>query len=380
MEYYNTKIAADGLPAFLSVCVGDFGFSAGSIPQKIKATCAPRGDCGGWTAGVSSRLHSFLMSVLASSLSGYGYAITLTFRDCPLSARDMHRVRRSFIRRLERRGLLRLLWVCEFQRRGVPHFHIAAYFGNGIMPADIIALWCKCAAKYKVKRTAQTCVDINDIGGWFGYMQTHVVRGIKHYQRQRDNLPPDWQNNTGRVWGHVGDWQTDVFQLLLSDKQKHKLFLLRDCELKLQLADAREVLAKLGGSHFRFIRQTGKMPGYVIRAICMMSGVYSPRVADKKQRGARIGIKHSRSGKKVALPHKIKEQLELQLAHLHEHVARGIVGYIKSRFSERRGIRGSHQCSRMIVSNVMRYDRAYKIPVCDVKQRLLEFKEKREAA
>lgn len=34
----------------------------------------------------------------------------------------------------------------------------------------------------------------------------HAARGVKHYQRNHENIPEGWQSKTGRVWGHSGDW------------------------------------------------------------------------------------------------------------------------------------------------------------------------------
>ena len=42
--------------------------------------------------------------------------------------------------------------------------------------------------------------------GWFQYLAKHAARGVKHYQRTADSIPPEWQRKTGRVWGKVGDW------------------------------------------------------------------------------------------------------------------------------------------------------------------------------
>lgn len=42
--------------------------------------------------------------------------------------------------------------------------------------------------------------------GWFQYLSKHAARGVAHYQRSKDGIPPEWQERTGRVWGHVGEW------------------------------------------------------------------------------------------------------------------------------------------------------------------------------
>ena len=40
------------------------------------------------------------------------------------------------------------------------------------------------------------------------FLAKHAARGGQHYQRCAESLPPGWQGQTGRMWGHVGDWPT----------------------------------------------------------------------------------------------------------------------------------------------------------------------------
>lgn len=366
---YNTKPPVPSAPPpLLKICVGDFGFTAGISQSKLTAGDPDsadtdfgiiRDDCKGWTHGVSLRLHAKLKSVVADKLSGHGYALTTTFRNCPETPVAMHKVRRAFIKRLERRGLIRLLWICEFQLRGVPHFHFAAYFNKPICETEVIKHWCKVATKYRPNITAQTCVDISNVGGWFGYMQKHVERGVAHYQRQRQSMPEQWKQKTGRVYGFTGDWKYDEWQLF--QDVFDKLYLIRDCEVKKRLSYNRCELADITGSHFAFLRQTGSVPASAVRYHCWERGGWqSENYASLLIRRATValrGIGSARRIKKRSLPEAKVKQLQTNLSHLPEDKQKSIVSVFKNRFSRRRGIRGTGLGSRQLVLKVMEYER-----------------------
>lgn len=169
---------------------------------------ALRGDVQGWSIGATRRNTQFLMSVIDTRLTGSGVALTLTLRDCPPSADAWHRLRRSWIKRMERAGMVRLHWVTEWQRRGVPHLHCALWFpGNQYDLATPISAWVSLAAEpYGAMDRGQHARIIDGAVGWFQYLSKHAARGVQHYQRSGENMPEGWKNRTGRVWGHVGDW------------------------------------------------------------------------------------------------------------------------------------------------------------------------------
>lgn len=184
------------------------GLTAGIAPMKNNHERAKRGDATGWSPSAARRNVAFLRSVVPSSLSGYGYTLTLTVRDCPESSELWRNARRAFVRRLERRGLIRLHWVTEWQRRGVPHMHCIAYFKEAISPDDIIQMWLVVTWQYGSGFAGQHVVRVNDLVGWFKYLAKHAARGAKHYQRAAQNVPDGWVK-VGRVWGHVGNWECD---------------------------------------------------------------------------------------------------------------------------------------------------------------------------
>lgn len=169
---------------------------------------APRGEVQGWSHGATRRNTEFLMSVIETRLDGYGVAVTLTVRDCPPTADDWHRLRRAWIERMRRAGMIRLHWVTEWQRRGVPHLHGAIWFPSRelAIAAEPLEAWVEVAGKYGAELRGQHARRIDGPVGWFQYLSKHAARGVKHYQRTSENIPEGWQKKTGRVWGKSGDW------------------------------------------------------------------------------------------------------------------------------------------------------------------------------
>lgn len=186
------------------------GGTAGVAPMKNSHQRAPRGEVAGWSEGATRRNTRFLYSVQEDQLSGTGHAVTLTVRDCPPTSVDWSKLRRAWEMRMVRAGMIRMHWVTEWQRRGVPHLHGAVWFPD-TMSADLvrglaIRHWLEVAAPYGCGWKGQHVHPITGVVGWFQYLAKHASRGVQHYQRSIANVPEAWQNRTGRVWGHVGDW------------------------------------------------------------------------------------------------------------------------------------------------------------------------------
>lgn len=185
------------------------GLTGGMPPMKKNHNPPKRGNVTGWSASASKRNVQFLRSVRPDSLTGFPFALTLTIRNCPETPADWHSLRRAFIKRLQRRGLIRLHWVTEWQRRGVPHFHGMAFFPeDSISSFEIVTQWLEVAGSYVCNRKGQHVNPVTDTLGWFKYLSKHAARGHLHYQRNPDSIPPHW-HKTGRVWGYVGDWVRD---------------------------------------------------------------------------------------------------------------------------------------------------------------------------
>lgn len=189
--------------------------TCGVAPLKNSHQRALRGEVEGWSDGATRRNTRFLYSIREQELDGLGFAVTLTVRDCPDSAQEWHRLRRSWIKRMERLGMSRLHWVTEWQRRGVPHLHCALWFSPAAVRdhGDIqlymatITAWVKLTGEtYGSALKSQHVREIDGVVGWFQYLSKHAARGVKHYQRSSQNLPVAWKTKTGRMWGHSGDW------------------------------------------------------------------------------------------------------------------------------------------------------------------------------
>lgn len=167
---------------------------------------APRGEVHGWSDGAVRRNTEFLMSVIETRLTGAGVALTLTLRDCPPTAQDWHKLRRAWEMRMRRAGMIRLHWVTEWQRRGVPHLHCALWWPDSYDCITPLEAWVEVAEAYGASRRGQHARIIDGPKGWFQYLAKHAARGVKHYQRTADNIPEGWKKRTGRVWGKVGEW------------------------------------------------------------------------------------------------------------------------------------------------------------------------------
>lgn len=190
------------------------GVTAGVPPKKNDHERVPRGDVEGWSDGATRRNVRFLYSVEDKDLDGWGYAVTLTLRDIPPTADEWHRLRRAFLMRMQRAGMSRFHWVTEWQRRGAPHLHGALFFPEGTRgrrgePPDLLIrdAWLAVAGEaYGAQQWAQQVRRITGAVGWFQYLSKHAARGVSHYQRAGENIPPGWQSHTGRVWGYGGEW------------------------------------------------------------------------------------------------------------------------------------------------------------------------------
>jgi len=227
------------------------GATMGTPSSSPNKTPPKRGEVQGWSESATRRNIAFLRSIDEHAIQAdedgqelVAIALTLTIKDCPQSSDDWHKLRRSFIKRLERLGLVRSHWVTEWQRRGVPHLHGAFWFPDTHNSYDysklfnsIINHWLEAASAYNPKPISQHLNPIYDSVGWFKYLAKHAARGVRHYQRSVDNVPEAWKK-TGRVWGHTGQWP-----LIEPDKRiitEKEYFRLRRLARTWRKADARQ--------------------------------------------------------------------------------------------------------------------------------------------
>ena len=198
---------------------------------------AKRGVVKGWTRESVRRHTKWLYSVNVEELSGFGYALTTTLRDCPESSDAFHRVRRSFFDRTTRMFTSRVHWVIEWQRRGVPHMHTALYFDRELTPLEQFQLkqhWVELCEPYGASHSAQYLLPISGPSGWLQYLSKHSARGASHYQRA--GKPSGWEK-TGRLWGKEGAWPVE--QPMRFDVPRGAYFRYRRLVRSWRLADAR---------------------------------------------------------------------------------------------------------------------------------------------
>lgn len=220
------------------------GLSVGSPPPpRDHSEDAKRAAITGWSRGAVRRHTKWLYSVDAGELEGAGFALTLTVKTCPDSASDWRDVLHAFFSALERAGCVRLHWVIEWQRRGVPHLHCAAYFPEALPRPAVVQLvlgtWLRVAALYEPNFRAQTVDEIAGALGWLQYLSKHAARGVGHYQRQ--GKPAGWEK-TGRLWGYRGTWPTfDPMKFDISTAAGHRF---RRLTRSWRVADARAALQR----------------------------------------------------------------------------------------------------------------------------------------
>lgn len=220
------------------------GVTMGTPPKKNDHLRAKRGTVEGWSESATRRMVHFLRSVdertLDTTASGEplrGYAITLTVRDCPPTADDWKRLRNAYFKRLTRLGVYRVHWVTEWQRRGVPHLHGAVWLPISVPRGELLLNWVAVANEFGASLRGQYSLEINDTVGWFKYLSKHSARGVQHYQRHPENIPPSWKKKTGRVWGKTGDWATtDPVEFDISSEAYYRL---RRILRNWRIADAR---------------------------------------------------------------------------------------------------------------------------------------------
>jgi hypothetical protein len=191
----------------------------------------------GWSTSAVRRHTSWLKSIQSEKLDGHGYALTLTVRDLPEDAAAFHSAKKSWIERMRRHGFVRVHWIVEWQRRGVPHLHIAIYFPDALSIREralIVLDWQEIAAPWGAQSTGQDLKPIEHHVGWLQYLSKHSARGVKHYQRY--GKPATWET-TGRLWGKGGDWpEADPMRFALDTQTWHRF---RRLARAWRIADAR---------------------------------------------------------------------------------------------------------------------------------------------
>lgn len=222
------------------------GLTMGSPPMKNDHKRAKRGEVTGWSESAARNNKKFLYSVDTSSLFGVGYAFTFTLKLCPVTSDDWRMLRDRLFKSLTENPKLRFVrlhWVTEWQRRGVPHLHGIVFY-NDSTPFEIshridwlIKVWVGLTSwDYEATSRGQHVSVVTDVSGWFKYLSKHAARGADHYQRSNENIPDGWRK-TGRVWGYKGDWV--VAEPLQIELSREGFFVFRRIVRAWRKADAR---------------------------------------------------------------------------------------------------------------------------------------------
>jgi hypothetical protein len=249
------------------------GITAGFAPPKRSHEWdSPRGVVGGWSADSVRRHTKWLYGVQLEGLTGVGISLTLTVRDLPPNPQEWAALRRAWWMRVQRfaPGIIRAHWVTEWQRRGVPHMHLAVFVEPGSAWDDNVELlawlWVATAGKYGADRLGQDATRLASAPaeptpaagqaerpvagvtaertgpalsiaavGWLKYLSKHASRGVHHYQRQ--GTPDGWEGRSGRLWGHWGGWPTG--EPMRFELDRHAGYRLRRLVQAWRVADAR---------------------------------------------------------------------------------------------------------------------------------------------
>lgn len=195
-----------------------------AVPGPGNPNPQKRGRITGWSKGAARRNRAFLQSIDLAAVEGVGFFYTLTVRDLPASAKDWARLIDTWLKWIVRQGATRYHWVIEFQRRGVPHLHVVAYWPKDALAGSVetwapwggIDHWLKLTAHLGSRSDGQQVRMCDRRVELLAYMAKHSARTADHYQRQAHALPHGWQS-VGRLWSKGGEWPTRAEEFEIND-------------------------------------------------------------------------------------------------------------------------------------------------------------------
>lgn len=233
-----------------------------SLPGNSVSPGVKRGKVKGWTAEVSRRNSTFLMSIPFDDLSGTAYAVTLTIPAGQVpSSEDYHRMIDNLLKRGRRGGWLRWHWLIECTAKATPHIHMTVWAPDDISEEDfslqVFGYWAKIVGKagIKININAQHVAQITSTG-WLQYVSKHGARGSKQYQREI--LPDSWRERPGRMWGYGPRSEWDIERLpIIADVDRKQFWEYRRYLRAWAKANARKV--KNDRLRARYIRQARTM-------------------------------------------------------------------------------------------------------------------------
>lgn len=225
-----------------------------AVPGPGNPNPPKRGAITGWSIGAARRNRDWLQSVDLAAVHGVGFFYTLTVRDLPASAEEWARLVDTWLKWIVRHGATRYHWVIEFQRRGVPHLHVVAYWPTEAVRFDqpgwqdawegAVEHWLRLTAHLGSSPLSQQVRQCDRRVELLAYMAKHSARTADHYQRQAHALPKGWQS-VGRLWGKGGTWPTRTVQF---EANARAWFMLRRLVRSWRVAEARKRLARVAPS------------------------------------------------------------------------------------------------------------------------------------
>lgn len=145
------------------------------------------------------------------------FCLTYGASNIPADGRETHNHLKRFLDAVRRKypGST-YLWTLEFQRRGVPHFHVFFSFPPSELKHEWLARkWCKItngsAGQYVVHRNERNFVSWDMKKG--GYL-------CKYLEKQEQKKVPNNFENVGRFWGCSRNMVPSPDQWFFSDLQK----------------------------------------------------------------------------------------------------------------------------------------------------------------
>lgn len=183
------------------------GSKAGIPPKVANPKPVIRGRVQGWTTAAARRNAEFLMSIREQDLSGQAVALTLTTKEVP-TPEEWAALRKAWIKRQKRKGMIRLHWVTEWTALARPHMHTYAEYDGEKDPSPLLD-WLHLTRHLGTLPIGQHQTRVYDATGWNQYTAKHAARGVRHYQRSDKNRPEGWEASTGRLWGYWGEWPRD---------------------------------------------------------------------------------------------------------------------------------------------------------------------------
>lgn len=212
----------------------------------------------GWTPATKAGFRDFLYSVMLDKVDFDNLiAFTLTSRECePTAAKQQVRLKR-LIERFRYAGATKWLYVVEFNRQRVPHYHGII---EGVNQADVFRAWRGVMGDLGVELAAQDIRYVQDQMAWFGYLASHLGKGGTDYgdgQRSSERAPEGWiaDGSFGRVWRKSKGW--DLMEGAKLDVHPAQRFVLRRRIRAFRVAEARALVNKAGSDfHHRNARRS----------------------------------------------------------------------------------------------------------------------------